>query len=239
MVRPTLWTSLSFSNSASTRSHCQCKRMPLSYLGGASFSQLGQFYVAPGSRIPPGACNSEKDLVILVQRGEPRDTISLWRLQGTKRWEIDVIANHDTAGRVRSVTWSPDGNPYCFPLSTLETDRIGSTGNRFAVGHDTGRVTVHRIHDGLEISHFLAKAHPFDGTSRAPRVPGICGLAWVKMPLSRFWSQDESTAPPPEMYPRGYDAPGSGHYLLKSLPKIDWKTPLYQCVFSSLLFLFS
>ena len=52
------------------------------------------------------------------------------------------------------------------------------------------------------------------------------------MPLSRFWSQNESTDPPPEMYPRGYDTPGSGHYLLKSLPKIDWKTPLYQYVFS-------
>jgi hypothetical protein len=52
--------------------------------------------------------------------------------------------------------------------------------------------------------------------------------------MSRFWSQDESTDPPPEMHPRGYDAPGSGHYLLKSLPKIDWKTPLYQYVFSFL-----
>ena len=95
--------------------------MPLSYLGGTSFSQLGQFYVAPGSRIPPGACNSEKDLVILVQRGESRDTISLWRLQGTKRWEIDVIANHHMAGRVRSVTWSPEGqiNASPFPLYTL------------------------------------------------------------------------------------------------------------------------
>lgn len=125
-----------------------------------------------------------------------------------------------------------------FPLSISETDRIGSTGNRFAVGHDTGRVTIHRIQDGLEISHSLAKIHPFDGASHANRVPGVCGLAWVKMPLSRFWSQNESTDPPPEMYPRGYDTPGSGHYLLKSLPKIDWKTPLYQYVisFPSLLF---
>lgn len=205
--------------------------MPLSYLGGASFSHLGQFYVAPGSRIPPGACNSEKDLIILVQRSESRDILSLWRLQGTKRWEIDVIANHDTAGRVRGVTWSPEGKTM-FPLSTSETDRIGSTGNRFAVGHDAGRVTIHRIQDGLEISHSLAKVHPFDGVPHPNRVPGVCGLAWVKMPLSRFWSQNESTDPPPEIYPRGYDSPGSGHYLLKSLPKIDWKTPLYQYVFS-------
>ena len=91
--------------------------MPISYLGGASFSQLGQFYVAPGSRIPPGACNSEKDLIILVQRSESRDIISLWRLQGTKRWEIDVIANHDTVGRVRGVTWSPEGKLNVFPCS--------------------------------------------------------------------------------------------------------------------------
>lgn len=116
-----------------------------------------------------------------------------------------------------------------FPLSTLKTDKIGRAGNRFAVGDDIGRVTIHRIQDGLEISHSFAKVHPAD---RLPKVPGICGLTWVKMPLSRFWSQDESTNPPPEMYPRGYDAPGSGHYLLKSLPKIDWKPPLYKYVFS-------
>jgi len=119
-----------------------------------------------------------------------------------------------------------------FPLSTSENDRFGSTGNRFAVGNDTGAVTIHRIQDGLEISHNLAKVHPSDGASHAYRVPGICGLAWVKIPLSRFWSQDESSDPPPEMYPRGYDTPGSGHYLLKSLPKIDWKTPLYQYAFT-------
>ena len=209
--------------------------MPLSYLEGISFSQLGQFYVAPSSRIPPGACNSEKDLVILVQRGESRDTISLWRLQGTKRWEIDVIANHNSAGRVRSVAWSPDGKSW-FPSPTSETNRIGSTGNRFAVGDDTGRVTIHRIQDGLEISHSFPKVSPSYEISQASRVPGICGLVWVKMPLSRFWTQDESTNPPPEMYPRGYDTPGSGHYLLKSLPKMDWKTPLYQYVFSFRIF---
>jgi len=103
--------------------------MPLSCLGGTSFSQLGQFYVAPGPRIPPGACNSEKDLVILVQRGEARDTISLWRLQGTKRWEIDVIANHDAAGRVRSIAWSPDGKPTAslFPLQELTELEVQET----------------------------------------------------------------------------------------------------------------
>ena len=215
--------------------------MPLSYLGGTSFSQLGQFYVAPGSRIPPGACNSEKDLVLLVQRGESRDTISLWRLQGTKRWEIDVIANHDATGRVHSVTWSPDGKPVVSLVRfKIKTDRTGSTGNRFAVGDNIGRTTIHQIQDGLEISYSLAKLQSSKDDdnngpqTKMPKVPEICGLAWVKMPLPRFWSQDESTNPPPEMYPRGYDAPGSGHYLLKSLPKIDWKTPLYQYVFSFL-----
>jgi WD40 repeat protein len=102
-----LLISLSCLDSAITAS----MQTSLSSLEGISFSQLGQFFVAPGSRIPPGACNSEKDLVILVQRGESRDTLSLWRLQGTKRWEIDVIANHAMTGRVRSVTWSPDGTP--------------------------------------------------------------------------------------------------------------------------------
>lgn len=119
-----------------------------------------------------------------------------------------------------------------FSLSTSKTDKFGRAGNRFAVGDDSGRVTIHRIQDGMEISYFRVKE---DSNSLLPKIPGICGLAWFKMPLSRFWSQDESTNPPPEMYPRGYDAPGSGHYLLKSLPKIDWRPPLYQYVFSFFL----
>jgi anaphase-promoting complex subunit 4 len=74
-----------------------------------SFSPLGTFSVPPKTRLVQGACNPEKDLVLLIHRGEPRDTISLWKLQGAKRWEIDTIANYETTGLLRDVSWSPDG----------------------------------------------------------------------------------------------------------------------------------
>lgn len=74
-----------------------------------SFVQLGSFSVEPDTRLVSGACNPEKDLVLLIHRGETRDTLSLWKLQGSKRWEVDTISNFEQTGKLRHVSWSPDG----------------------------------------------------------------------------------------------------------------------------------
>jgi anaphase-promoting complex subunit 4 len=86
------------------------------------FTLLGSFTVPTQTRLVVGACNPEKDLVLLIHCAEPRDTLSLWKLQGTKRWEIDVVANFEQNGALRQIAWSPDG-PYTHSsgISTTNT----------------------------------------------------------------------------------------------------------------------
>jgi anaphase-promoting complex subunit 4 len=77
-----------------------------------SFSHLGTFTVTHDTRLVSGACNPEKDLVLLIHRTESRETLSLWKLQGSKRWEMDVASNFIQNGALRHIAWSPDGEPY-------------------------------------------------------------------------------------------------------------------------------
>ena len=73
------------------------------------FALLGEFVVPPKTLLVQGACNPEKDLVLLIHRTDARDTLSLWKLQGSKRWEVDVVGNFTTSSSLRHVSWSPDG----------------------------------------------------------------------------------------------------------------------------------
>lgn len=75
----------------------------------SSFVLLGEFIVPPKTFLVQGACNPEKDLVLLIHRSDSRDTLSLWKLQGSKRWEVDVVGNFNTTSSLRDVSWSPDG----------------------------------------------------------------------------------------------------------------------------------
>lgn len=177
----------------------------VSTLGTHSFSLLGSFNVPPDTRLVKGACNPEKDLALLIHRSEPRNTISLWKLQGVKRWEIDVIANFDQVGSIRHIAWSPDGS-------------------KFAVSHHVKRLTVHSLLDGCEEFRYT------ETTIGEQAKPGqkIAALTWIKMPWTHFWNTDISKQPPSQLYRRGYDDPGSALYLLRALPELDYKEPLVE-----------
>lgn len=78
-------------------------------LDNGSFIELGSFSVEARTRLTPGACNPSKDLLLLIHRQEQRDSVSLWKLQGTKRWEVDTVANFEQTGFLQNLAWSPDG----------------------------------------------------------------------------------------------------------------------------------
>ncbi|KAG9055773.1 hypothetical protein FS842_001229 [Serendipita sp. 407] len=172
---------------------------------GSSFTPLGAFTVSADARLVPGACNPEKDLVLLIHHTDPRSTISLWKLQGTKRWEIDAVANFDQTGWLRQVAWSPDGE-------------------KFALGHSARRITVHSLADGCEEFRYNGAASG-DGVKATWK---IATLSWLKMPWRHFWDSEISSHPPPQIYPREYDSPGASLYLFKQIAKLDPKEPVIE-----------
>ncbi|KAG8756611.1 hypothetical protein FRC14_002874 [Serendipita sp. 396] len=190
---------------------------------GSSFTPLGAFTVSADARLVPGACNPEKDLVLLIHHTDPRSTISLWKLQGTKRWEIDAVANFDQTGWLRQVAWSPDG---CTVASLSETlvNNYYCIGEKFALGHSARRITVHSLADGCEEFRYNGAASG-DGVKATWK---IATLSWLKMPWRHFWDSEISSHPPPQIYPREYDSPGASLYLFKQLAKLDPKEPVIE-----------
>jgi anaphase-promoting complex subunit 4 len=51
----------------------------------------------------------DKDLLLLVTRIGSKDKMSLWQMQGTRKWEVDVDTDAAREHRIVDIAWSPDG----------------------------------------------------------------------------------------------------------------------------------
>lgn len=70
------------------------------------FASLAAVQLPTPCRLLASACCPDKDLLVLVTRLGSHDRISLWKMQGSKTWEIDVSTDSE---RIVGVAWSPDG----------------------------------------------------------------------------------------------------------------------------------
>ncbi|CAK5280536.1 unnamed protein product [Mycena citricolor] len=96
-----------------------------------SFSSLASIHLPSPCRLLHSACCPDKDLLVLISRLGGRDRLSLWKIQGSKTWEVDVGAGDKGPGQIVGVAWSPDGQ-------------------YIAVAHDPPRISLHSIQDGHE-----------------------------------------------------------------------------------------
>lgn len=74
-----------------------------------SFAPLAIFRLPSSCRLLPSACCPDKDLVVLLTRLGGRDRISLWKMQGSRKWEVD-IASDDVSATVVGLVWNPSGD---------------------------------------------------------------------------------------------------------------------------------
>lgn len=90
-------------------------------------SSLANVRLQVKSRLLKNACCPDKDLVVLVSRTGDEEKLSLWKLQGSKKWEIDMdygeLNGETINGEINALNWSPDGR----------TSKLCSTG----IFHDT------------------------------------------------------------------------------------------------------
>ncbi|KAA1468251.1 hypothetical protein DENSPDRAFT_877957 [Dentipellis sp. KUC8613] len=96
-----------------------------------AFVSLAMMHMPASSRLLPSACCPDKDLVVVVSRLGGKDRISLWKMQGSKKWEIDVDSGSGHNERIVNVAWSPDGQTV-------------------VLVHDPPRITLHNIQNGRE-----------------------------------------------------------------------------------------
>ena len=75
------------------------------------FVSLAKLQLPASSRLLSSACCPDKDLVATIFPQNGKDHVSLWKMQGSKKWEVDVRSD---SARVRNesivdLAWSPDG----------------------------------------------------------------------------------------------------------------------------------
>lgn len=119
-----------------------------------NFASLSAVHLPSVCRLLASACCPDKDLLVLVSRLGGRDRMSLWKIQGSKTWEVDVGTDDQSSEQIVGLAWSPDGQS-------------------IAVVHDPPRVTLHSIQDGHEERSLLIS------TSSEP-VRHVTNIWWFK-----------------------------------------------------------
>lgn len=74
-----------------------------------AFALLAILHLPSACRLLHSACCPDKDLVVLITRLGGKDRMSLWRMQGSKKWEIDVGSDENNSEEIVGLAWSPDG----------------------------------------------------------------------------------------------------------------------------------
>ncbi|KAH9985379.1 anaphase-promoting complex, cyclosome, subunit 4-domain-containing protein [Russula compacta] len=118
------------------------------------FLSLAKLQLPVSSRLLSSACCPDKDLVVTISPQNGKDHVSLWKMQGSKKWEVDVRSDSVQNETIVDLAWSPDGQA-------------------IALVHHPPRITIHSIQDGRE-EHSL----PFvDRLSESSRLTGVW---WLK-----------------------------------------------------------
>jgi anaphase-promoting complex subunit 4 len=74
-----------------------------------AFALLAELKLPSPCRLLPSACSPDKDLVALISRLGGKDRLSLWKMQGPKKWEVDVGTEKNRAEEIVGLAWSPSG----------------------------------------------------------------------------------------------------------------------------------
>jgi hypothetical protein len=73
------------------------------------FVSLAKLQLPASSRLLPSACCPDKDLVVTISPQNGKDHVSLWKMQGSKKWEVDVRSDSVRNESIVDLAWSPDG----------------------------------------------------------------------------------------------------------------------------------
>jgi anaphase-promoting complex subunit 4 len=145
-----------------------------------AFASYASFRLPAASTLLRTACSPDKDLVLLISSQEHKLLLTLWKIQGVRRWEVAIENTRGASSDIVAVVWSPDGvsindlrhlDSCSLPLYILLTGQI------FGLAHEPPCVTLHSIHDGAEMRNLAVSQSNPHTTLVNPR---ITGMWWFK-----------------------------------------------------------
>lgn len=86
-------------------------------MDGTVITSLATIHLSNKSRLLATAWCPDKDLLVLVSRHAHADRMSLWKMQGSKIWEVDVVLDLGDGYQdmITALSWGPDGQSFaCF-----------------------------------------------------------------------------------------------------------------------------
>ncbi|EIW86695.1 hypothetical protein CONPUDRAFT_134079 [Coniophora puteana RWD-64-598 SS2] len=155
------------------------------------FDQIALIRLPLPCRLLASACCPDKDLLVLFSRLGGRDRMSLWKMQGSKKWEVDLGDDDNLNEDIVGIAWS-------------------SSGQTIAVAYHPPRLSLYSSQNG-QLRCTLKS--PFEATNCKPsRLSGIWWFPGNKESL-------EGTIP--DIFKRKNIITGSALSILKSLPLLN------------------
>ena len=77
-------------------------------------ASLASVRLHSSSRVLRSASCPDKDLVVLITNDGVTEKMSLWKIQGSKKWEVDIVLDDGVKDEITALAWSPDGTPTQF-----------------------------------------------------------------------------------------------------------------------------
>jgi anaphase-promoting complex subunit 4 len=114
---------------------------------GEGITPLATLELPGPSRLLSNSCCPDKDLAVVIVQSDGKEKLSLWKLQGSKKWEVDVAAEGVLEHRIVAIAWSPDS---AYPGFASASGLNFRSAQSIAVAHHPTRVTLHSIQDGRE-----------------------------------------------------------------------------------------
>lgn len=99
------------------------------------------------SRILHASWCPDKDLLVVISRMAHQEKMTLYKMQGSKKWEVTIQPSN--VGKVQTevvgVAWSPDGKSIVRPMNVLLIRKIVQS---IAVISNPAMISIHSIQNG-------------------------------------------------------------------------------------------
>lgn len=165
-----------FRHSSKQVKYCSGSHFLFCTMESNAFASLATLRLPSACRLLSSACCPDKDLIVLISRLGGHDKLSLWKLQGSKKWEVDVGEEEDASVTVAALVWSPSGEIPFFTRAFVPAHDTPLVGQTIAVVHDSAHITIHSVQDGRVERRLSIPFH--QGAPQAIRtIAGVCWFA--------------------------------------------------------------
>jgi anaphase-promoting complex subunit 4 len=135
----------------------------------------------------------DKDLLVVVIHVAGKDKLGLWKMTGSKKWEVDIERESAEGQTIVDIAWSPDGKILARRvICTIYKLNHSDQGQYIAVAHNPPLITLHSLQTGRQ-------ERTLSIPSQGPKACNLTHIWWMRE------HRTDKKANIPDMFKRGGD----------------------------------